>query len=366
MIGDTFVSIYKTTHELRAYKISVIERGCIMKQKISVIVPIYNAEDYLGACLDSILCQTYRDFELLLIDDGSPDGCGKICDEYSKDDERIRVFHQSNQGVSSARNLGLSKSTGEFVLFVDSDDTIHSDLLSDVVKAVKKHGVDIVIFHYQAIDTHGKILYSAHIDLLPEVPFTMETNPKLLMTPASLCNKFIRKSLFNDFVFPPDSWYEDLWMTPRIYLRAENIVYIGKKPLYNYLLRPGSIMHSANLEKLYSDRTKVLRDLLTYFKTNNLFEKYKEELEALTIFHGYFYASLETLLVKNDHNQLAKFRTFIESEFVYFRKNSYLKKLNVKEKIQFTLLLKKQYNLIRILTFIKNFTIRIKDGFRTK
>lgn len=337
-----------------------------MKRNISVIVPIYNAEDYLGACLDSILCQTYRDFELLLINDGSPDGCGKICDEYEKVDERIRVFHQSNQGVSSARNLGLSKSTGEFVLFVDSDDTIHPDLLSDVVKATKEYHADIVIFNYQAIDKHGEFLYSAQIDLLPKVPFTMESNPKLLMTPASLCNKFIKKSLFDDFVFPLDSWYEDLWMTPRIYLRAENIVYIGEKLLYNYLLRPGSIMHSGNLEKLYLDRTKVLRNLLDYFNNNNLFEKYKEELEALTVLHGYFYASLETLLMKNDRNQLAKFRAFIESEFECFQKNAYLKKLSLKEKLQFKLLLNKQYNLIRVLTSIKNFASRAKNKFRTK
>ncbi len=334
-----------------------------MNPLITIIVPIYKVEAYLAACLDSILNQTFSDFELLLIEDGSPDNCGVICDEYSLKDKRIRAFHQDNQGISAVRNFGLSKSIGEFILFVDSDDTIHPELLEDIVDTLKKYKADIVIFQYQAIDLNGEILYSPQINLPVEMVFTMAENPELLLTPASLCNKLIKKSLFHDIYFPEGSWYEDLWMTPKIYLRANKIIYMGSKPLYNYLIRPGSIMHSGNLEKLYTDRTKVLTNLLNYFKSQNLFDEYKSELEALTVLHGFFYASMEILLVGKDITQLMRFRAFVEEEFSSFKANRYLKELSFKQRLQFILLLYKQFSLIRTLSFLKNYIRRMKNRF---
>lgn len=113
--------------------------------KISVIVPVYNVENYLRRCVDSILVQSFADFELLLIDDGSPDNCGRICDEYAVRDSRVRVFHKPNGGVSSARNLGLDNARGEWIAFVDSDDYLDIDYLSELAAYTKQDNVDFVV-----------------------------------------------------------------------------------------------------------------------------------------------------------------------------------------------------------------------------
>ena len=113
-------------------------------RKISVIVPVYNAEKYLDRCIGSILAQTFRDFELILVEDGSPDRCAQMCDEWAKKDERIKVIHQSNSGPSKARNVGIAASQGEYLTFVDSDDRISPLMLEKLLRAAKKTGADIV------------------------------------------------------------------------------------------------------------------------------------------------------------------------------------------------------------------------------
>lgn len=110
---------------------------------ISIIVPVYNVEPYLEQCIDSILNQSFRDFELILVDDGSPDRCGEICDRYAAADDRIRVIHQKNGGVSAARNAGMEVSKGKYIVFVDSDDMVHPLYLEHLYKAIQKHNADI-------------------------------------------------------------------------------------------------------------------------------------------------------------------------------------------------------------------------------
>lgn len=127
-----------------------------MNPKISVIVPVYNVEKFLRRCIDSILAQTFTDFELLLIDDGSKDKSGEICDEYAAKDARIRVFHKQNGGVSSARNLGIDKAQGEWVYFVDSDDWIEIETLS-IVQSIDMRKIGIIKFGYYEDFYDGKI-----------------------------------------------------------------------------------------------------------------------------------------------------------------------------------------------------------------
>lgn len=120
---------------------------------ISIIIPVYNVKPYLKRCVDSILTQTYKDFELILVDDGSTDGCGVICDDYKKVDSRIRVIHQVNGGLSAARNTGLDSAVGEYILIVDSDDYISPILLEKCLQAID--GYDLVAFSYQNVDEDG-------------------------------------------------------------------------------------------------------------------------------------------------------------------------------------------------------------------
>ena len=128
---------------------------------VSVIVPVYKVEEFLPKCIDSILNQTFRDFELILVDDGSPDNCGTICDEYAAKDSRIVVIHQENSGLSSARNAGLDIATGKYIYFVDSDDTIRSNLLETVIPYLDSGG-DLVVFNHERIYSDGKVMPSKH------------------------------------------------------------------------------------------------------------------------------------------------------------------------------------------------------------
>ena len=115
--------------------------------KFSVVVPIYNVEKYLNKCVDSILNQTYKDFELILVDDGSPDNCPKICDEYAERDARVRVIHKENEGLVAARNTGIKEAEGEYICYVDGDDWIASNLLETVwEKALKNYDVEIIVY----------------------------------------------------------------------------------------------------------------------------------------------------------------------------------------------------------------------------
>ena len=132
--------------------------------KVSIIVPVYKAEKYLHRCVDSIIAQTFTDWELLLVDDGSPDRSGDICDEYARKDNRVRVFHKENGGVSSARNLGLDNINGEFVTFVDADDWIDSDNLSVCVSTLESNNLDVLQYSWRRIDENGNILQIRKID----------------------------------------------------------------------------------------------------------------------------------------------------------------------------------------------------------
>ena len=130
-----------------------------MIPKISVIIPVYNVAKYLHRCIDSALAQTFTDFELLLIDDGSKDNSGEICDEYARKDNRVRVFHKENEGVSVARNIGIGHSSGTYLMFLDSDDWLESSCLDYCLKSMKDDNLDFLQFGYARVTDDGNVLY---------------------------------------------------------------------------------------------------------------------------------------------------------------------------------------------------------------
>lgn len=162
--------------------------------KISVIVPVYNAEKYLKRCIESILSQTFIDFELLLIDDGSTDSSGEICNEYAQADDRIRVFHKTNEGVSSARQFGCDVAIGEYSIHVDSDDYIEPSTLGDMITEAKRRNTDVVVCDFYINYSHGKIKYKKQLvsDKSKELLIDILTS----RTFGALWNKLIRHSLY--------------------------------------------------------------------------------------------------------------------------------------------------------------------------
>ena len=217
--------------------------------KISVIVAVYNLEQYLDRCIQSVLKQTYTDFELILVNDGSKDSSLDICLKYEKQDDRIIVLDKENGGLSDARNKGLEIATGEYIEFIDGDDFIEENLLELCINKLEETKADIVMFDvYQYYtETNTKEIISNPFD--ENKIYNLENNHELLTSIMNCAwNKLYRRSLFleNAIQYPKGYYYEDLGTTYRLVARANKIAFVNT-PLYNYLQdRPGNITSSFN------------------------------------------------------------------------------------------------------------------------
>lgn len=207
---------------------------------VSVIVPIYMVEDYLIECVDSIINQTYTNLQIILVDDGSPDGCGSICDKYVNQDSRIEVIHQKNGGLSNARNNGLKLARGKFVSFVDSDDRINRTMISDMVKIADREGVDVVCCDYtSSLDDFPDENSNFKVEILNQ----REAIENLLNPFGFRCfawNKIYKRSLFKEIQYPDGKLFEDIMTTYRVLKKISKIAYIRKSE-YFYRVRKDSI-----------------------------------------------------------------------------------------------------------------------------
>lgn len=221
-----------------------------MACKISIIVPVYNVEGYLHKCIVSILNQTFKEFELILVDDGSSDNCGKICDLYAYKDERIKVIHKKNGGLSSARNAGLALASCEYIVFIDSDDFVESTLLEECICYMDQMQVDIVVFEWNAIYKERIVKETKNKDYFENTDTAV--NAILFdKVPNYVWNKFYKRFLWNDISFPLNSNMEDLVVMPEVFMRAKTIGYLNKH-LYNYnCVNFNSISSSVNAKNKY-------------------------------------------------------------------------------------------------------------------
>lgn len=189
--------------------------------QISVIVPVYKVEPYLHRCVDSILAQTFTDFELILVDDGSPDNCGAICDEYAAKDERVRVIHQKNGGLSAARNAGIdwafANSDSAWLAFVDSDDWVHPQYLEKLYRAAAESGVKLAVCAY--IETETEVRHAPAENNWREYDwkdfFVQESINSIISV-----NKLYAKALFSGLRYPAGRLHEDEFLSPRLLQRA--------------------------------------------------------------------------------------------------------------------------------------------------
>lgn len=236
-----------------------------MSKLISVIVPVYNVEKYLERCLDSILRQTYTNLEILVIDDGSKDNSGKICDEYEAKDSRIKVIHKINGGLSDARNAGLKIATGEYIGFVDSDDYIADDMFETLYNLSENNSADISIVSFYEI-YKDKIIGVRNDKTLTKM--TKEEALKELLIDTNIqsyaWNKLFKKELFEGLNFPVGKNFEDIATTVLLFEKAENVVVL-QEPKYYYLRRDDSIIGHRN-SKTYIDYLEVIYDKYMYLK----------------------------------------------------------------------------------------------------
>lgn len=214
--------------------------------KISIIVPIYNVEKYLPKCIESILAQTYRNLELILVDDGSPDNSPKICDEYAKKDDRIIVIHKPNGGVSSARNAGLDRATGKYIGFVDPDDYITGDMYAFMIDGMEKSGANMAICGYDYINENGKVERPYNVrenELLTQKQFMSMQFDMPPTVRHGVVNKLFIAEIFKEIRFPEGLHSsEDVYVLTECAKRLTKAVFIHQ-PLYKNLLRSGSATH---------------------------------------------------------------------------------------------------------------------------
>ena len=267
-----------------------------MSERISVIVPIYNVERYLEKCIDSILAQTWRELEVILCDDGSTDGCGAICDRYAARDDRVRVIHKANGGLSDARNAGLEIASGGWYTFIDSDDFITPDTIERMYEAAVSTGSQIAVCNMIRIYDDG----GTEDFYRPVVEQTLLAGNDRFETlkQPSVCNKLFRADLFNGVRFPKGKFYEDTFVYHIPAHRAENIVQTGHDG-YFYLSRRESILGQPKYTDRYFDMVEAVYHRTVYLLEHDV-PNYAQEaclsLYAVT-------ANGEKLVPKTDKNR---------------------------------------------------------------
>ena len=238
--------------------------------KLSIIVPIYNVAPYLRKCVDSLLAQDISDYEIILVDDGSPDECPQICDQYARQYSNIKVVHQTNVGLSAARNSGIAVAQGDYIFFVDSDDYIQPNVLGELFAQIERDNLDVLRFRYQNVRENGEAFvphegmksdYNDYID--------RPTNGMSFLTDRvgiqCYAWQFIVKSdIACQELFTPGIYFEDTDWTPRMLLRAKRVASTDLV-VYNYLWREGSITLSqkdtAKMRKQLKDKIELLGKL---------------------------------------------------------------------------------------------------------
>lgn len=237
--------------------------------QISVIVPVYKVEAYLHECVDSILAQTFSDFELILVDDGSPDNCGKICDEYAAKDSRIRVIHQENQGQASARNAALDVAKGEFITFIDSDDLVSKVYLEKLLDAMQKD-TDVTVCKFLYFKEDSELNLQNENRKVDFKSYDSESIAAAIfngIVSAGPCAKLYRSGVIDSVRFPVGKIHEDVAFTPIVCYAARKTVCFDEK-LYYYRQHPNSTTHSRFTAKRY-DVIWTTDFCIRYFESKN-------------------------------------------------------------------------------------------------
>lgn len=259
-----------------------------MKPLISIIIPVYNAEKSIRRCVDSVLSQTYKEIEVILLDDGSSDNSGKICDEYAIRDKRVRVIHKANTGVSDTRNRGILIAKGEYLQFLDSDDWITADATSCLVRMALEHGCDMVIADFyrvinERVSQKGAIEEEGLMDRR-----TFATN--MMRAPADfyygvLWNKLYRRSVIEEHQIQMDSsisWCED-FMFNLEYVRHTEYIYVLKVPIYYYVKTKGSLVsQGTSIKKTVQMKRTVFRYYNNFYK--DVFDEEDYEKRRLQVY----------------------------------------------------------------------------------
>ncbi len=320
------------------------------KPKVSIIIPVYGVEEYLPQCLDSILGQTYDNLEVILIDDESPDNCPQMCDDYAKKDKRVKVIHKKNGGQGVARNVGIDKCKGEYIVFVDSDDFIEKDAIELMLERSIKDNSDMVLCDSLKVFDD---LPSKNQDGLGEATLkkgSLRQKDRILAS-LSPWGKLYKRELFANPAnrYPASIWYEDYALIPKILSEANFVSYVNK-PLYCYRVRQGSTMNNKNYQRNMEIITASDK-LLGYFEQDGTYDEFKDELEYLVAYHV-ITSAVQRIFLSGFHKDLAKeLYDYVANKFPDFRKNHYVIR-HRKESLHWRILTNLLFNRLFWLTFL--------------
>ena len=311
--------------------------------KVSVIVPVYGVEDYIKKCIESLVNQTFKDFEILVVNDGTKDRSIDIIKE-NFNDKRIKILDKKNGGLSDARNYALPYAKGEYILYVDSDDYVHPEILEKMYNRAVKDKADIVLsLAYK--DENGVITPL-------EVPYNedIETKRRYILNRPSAWSKLVKKEIMDhkELFFMKGKIYEDLATMPALCLYTDKISFMDDY-LYYYLIREGSIMNQKVYKKNMEDIFDSLDHLYSLFKLKKKEKEYSEELESLYISHLLHNMAMNFLPFKEGRECIKRSSKLIKDRFPKWYKNKYYRRRNLKYRIVCYLFYFRMFRLVKLV-----------------
>ena len=316
--------------------------------RLSIVIPVYNVENYLAKCLDSVIYPGLEGYEVIVVNDGSTDGSGAVAADYAgRYPSLLRLIEKENGGLGSARNAGLEAARGEFVFFLDSDDWLRDGAVAEMLEKLEED-FDICIFGMLSVTESGVVLDDIR-SCPKEGPVALKDFPELLLCPPSGCNKICRRSLFMDsgLRFPDRVWYEDLRTMPKLYLMTDRIV-ADSRQWYIYLQRAGSIINSANLQRNL-ELIEAIEDLSQYYKVRGEYERYRDQFTYIAFYNQFLVAPVRLCLADMKSPVLDELVDNFLSNYPDFRQNPYVQAAPKKYQLLYRLMERKHYRAVRFL-----------------
>lgn len=323
-----------------------------MKIKVSVIVPVYNVEKFIDKCLNSIVNQTLKEIEIIVVNDGTKDNSQKIIDKYVKKyPDKIKSYIKENGGQGSARNYGLKKTTGEYIGYVDSDDFVEKDMYKKLYNKAKENNYDIVVCgNYNVSEDYQNKNIDAFIN-------NYNTDlENIFFGKMAVWNKIYKRDILikNKLEFKEKVWYEDLAFTLKAIMNSNTFAFIDE-PLYDYLIREGSTMNNSNVQRNL-EILDAFNDILSYIQHNKK-EEYFNKIEFLAIDHIYISAIVRVLKAEADdkvkRETINKLIDYMNKKFPNYKNNKYINTLSKNRKIIYKLINIKMYGLINLIFKVK-------------
>lgn len=322
------------------------------KCKLSIIVPVYGVEKYIDKCLNSLVKQSLKEIEVIVVNDGTKDNSQKIIDKYVKKyPDKIKSYIKENGGQGSARNYGLKKATGEYIGYVDSDDFVEKDMYKKLYNKAKENNYDIVVCgNYNVSEDYQNKNIDAFIN-------NYNTDlENIFFGKMAVWNKIYKRDILikNKLEFKEKVWYEDLAFTLKAITNSNTFAFIDE-PLYDYLIREGSTMNNSNVQRNL-EILDAFNDILSYIQHNKK-EEYFSKIEFLAIDHIYISAIVRVLKAEADdkvkRETINKLIDYMNKKFPNYKNNKYINTLSKNRKIIYKLINMKMYKLVDLIFKVK-------------